>query len=26
ECKWYLGTCSKDGDCCKHLQCHSNYE
>nr|D2Y238.1 RecName: Full=Omega-theraphotoxin-Hhn1b; Short=Omega-TRTX-Hhn1b; AltName: Full=Hainantoxin-IX-3; Short=HNTX-IX-3; Flags: Precursor [Haplopelma hainanum]ADB56731.1 HNTX-IX-3 precursor [Haplopelma hainanum] len=26
KCRWYLGGCSQDGDCCKHLQCHSNYE
>uniref|UniRef100_A0A482ZCZ3 Tau-Theraphotoxin-Ct1a_1 n=1 Tax=Coremiocnemis tropix TaxID=1904443 RepID=A0A482ZCZ3_CORTR len=26
ECRYYLGGCKKDGDCCKHLQCHSFWE
>uniref|UniRef100_A0A482Z6L4 Omega-Theraphotoxin-Sfo2a_1 n=1 Tax=Selenotholus foelschei TaxID=1905327 RepID=A0A482Z6L4_9ARAC len=26
ECRWYLGGCTKDSDCCKHLQCHSKHE
>uniref|UniRef100_A0A4Q8K309 Omega-Liphistoxin-Lth2b_1 n=1 Tax=Liphistius thaleban TaxID=1905330 RepID=A0A4Q8K309_9ARAC len=26
ECRWYLGGCKKDSECCKHLQCHSFWE
>nr|P0DW95.1 RecName: Full=Beta-theraphotoxin-Eo1a; Short=Beta-TRTX-Eo1a [Encyocratella olivacea] len=21
DCRWFLGGCSKDSDCCKHLAC-----
>nr|BAN13505.1 GTx1-9 [Grammostola rosea] len=22
ECKWFLGCCSRNSDCCKHLTCN----
>nr|P0C246.1 RecName: Full=Tau-theraphotoxin-Pc1c; Short=Tau-TRTX-Pc1c; AltName: Full=Vanillotoxin-3; Short=VaTx3 [Psalmopoeus cambridgei] len=26
ECRWYLGGCKEDSECCEHLQCHSYWE
>ncbi|KJZ72447.1 hypothetical protein HIM_08116 [Hirsutella minnesotensis 3608] len=26
ECRWYLGGCEADADCCEHLRCHSRYK
>nr|BAL72762.1 toxin-like peptide [Grammostola rosea] len=26
ECRYYLGGCKKDSECCTHLQCHSYWE